>query len=221
MAHLQTFRGRSIPLGATALADGVNFALLCRHGTKVRLVLLPVDSDEAIGEIPLDPVKNRTGDHWHVLVAGLPHVFRYGWRVDGPQGGGHRFNLANILLDPSSTAIADGSTDISGYSSGADCAATLACLRALGVAIETPARGQVRISGRGLRGRRGAGRADHARDRIGAGGRDAGATDPAARRARAGQRAGTAASSWTVCSRPGPTPTSRTGTPVKSATKSR
>src|SRR5262245_55854945 len=110
MAHLRTFRGRSIPLGATALADGVNFALLCRHGTKVRLVLLPVDSEDVIGEIALDPVKNRTGDHWHVLVAGLPHVFRYGWRVDGPKGSGHRFNIENILLDPSSTAIADGST---------------------------------------------------------------------------------------------------------------
>jgi 3-phosphoshikimate 1-carboxyvinyltransferase len=49
-------------------------------------------------------------------------------------------------------ALADGSTHISGYSSGADCAATLACLRALGVPIDTPARGEVRIAGRGLRG---------------------------------------------------------------------
>src|SRR5438067_4040176 len=99
MTDLKTFRGRSLPLGATALADGVNFALLCRHGSEVRLVLLPVDSDEAIEEIGLDSVKNRTGDHWHILVAGLPAVFRYGWRVDGPRGGGHRFNVENILLD--------------------------------------------------------------------------------------------------------------------------
>ena len=75
-----------------------------------------MDGEEALAEIPLDPLKNRTGDHWHVLVAGLPPIFRYGWRVNGPEGGGHRFNPNNILLDPSSTAIADGSTwsDISG-----------------------------------------------------------------------------------------------------------
>src|SRR5207302_2526200 len=106
MPVLKTARGRSLPLGATALADGVNFALLCRHGTAVRLVLLPVDGEEPVAEISLDPLKNRTGDHWHVLVAGLPQIFRYGWRVHGPQGGGHRFNPEHILLDPSSTAIA-------------------------------------------------------------------------------------------------------------------
>jgi glycogen operon protein len=69
-----------------------------------------MDSADVLAEITLDPVMNRTGDHWHVLVAGLPPIFRYGWRVDGPPGDGHRFNPNDILLDPSSTAIADGST---------------------------------------------------------------------------------------------------------------
>ena len=32
MLNLRIARGRCIPLGATALADGVNFAILCRHG---------------------------------------------------------------------------------------------------------------------------------------------------------------------------------------------
>jgi 3-phosphoshikimate 1-carboxyvinyltransferase len=45
-------------------------------------------------------------------------------------------------------AIADGPTRIAGYSTGADCAATLACLRALGVPIETR-NGFVHITGRG------------------------------------------------------------------------
>jgi glycogen operon protein len=97
-----------MPLGATALADGVNFALLCRHGTKVWLVLMPSEGQEEWQEIELDPRKNRTGDHWHVLVSGLPPVFRYGWRVDGPQGGGHRFDPRILLLDPNSTALSDG-----------------------------------------------------------------------------------------------------------------
>ena len=33
--------------------------------------------------LPLDP-HDKTGDHWHVLVTGLPPAFCYGWRVDGP-----------------------------------------------------------------------------------------------------------------------------------------
>ncbi len=108
MLTLRTARGRSLPLGAVALADGVNFALLCRHGTSVRLVLLPLEGDVPYDEITLDPKKNRTGDHWHVLVAGLPPAFRYGWRVDGPRDGPHRFDPNIILLDPASTAISDG-----------------------------------------------------------------------------------------------------------------
>ncbi len=108
MHTLQTARGRSQPLGTTALADGINFALLCRHGTAVSLVLYLLHGEEPIAEIPLDPRKNRTGDHWHILVAGLPPVFRYGWRVDGPFVGPHRFNREAVLLDPSATAVSDG-----------------------------------------------------------------------------------------------------------------
>ena len=108
MQSLRTARGRSLPLGATALADGVNFAVLCRHGTAVTLVVYPLDGDRALAEISLDPSKNRTGSHWHVLVAGLPPAFRYGWRVDGPKDRGHRFDPALVLLDPSATALSDG-----------------------------------------------------------------------------------------------------------------
>ena len=46
MVSLRIARGRSLPLGATALADGINFALLCRHGTAVTLVLYDMHHDE-------------------------------------------------------------------------------------------------------------------------------------------------------------------------------
>ena len=108
MQTFRTARGRSLPLGATALADGVNFALLCRHGTAVRLVIYLLDVEEPLVEIPLDPRVHRTGDHWHIVVAGLPPSFRYGWRVDGPYRGGHRFDPGIVLLDPSATAISNG-----------------------------------------------------------------------------------------------------------------
>ena len=105
---LRTSRGRSLPLGTTALAEGVNFVLLCRHGTAVWLVLYPLEGEQPLAEIPLDPSKNRTGYHWHIQVAGLPPAFRYGWRVDGPPGGGHRFDPSIVLLDPSATALSGG-----------------------------------------------------------------------------------------------------------------
>jgi glycogen operon protein len=105
---LRVARGRSLPLGAAATADGINFALLCRHGTSVSLVLYPLDDAPPLGELTLHPRRNRTGDHWHILVSGLPQAFRYGWRVDGPSGPMHRFDPEAVLLDPAATALADG-----------------------------------------------------------------------------------------------------------------
>src|SRR5947209_19740531 len=100
MLTLRTARGRSLPLGATALIDGVNFALLCRHGTRVSLALSRADADEPLAEIELHPRKHRTGDVWHIQVTGLPATFCYGWRVDGPRGPLHRYDPRLVLLDP-------------------------------------------------------------------------------------------------------------------------
>ena len=91
----------------------MNFVVPCRHGSRVWLVLYNIDADDpipgdAIAEIELDGLKNRTGDHWHVFVSGLPPVFRYGWRIDGPPGNGNRFDATTVLLDPAATAISGG-----------------------------------------------------------------------------------------------------------------
>ncbi len=51
-------------------------------------------------------------------------------------------------------AVADGDTEIGGFLHGADCLATLAALRALGVTIECPARGPVIVRGAGRDGLR-------------------------------------------------------------------
>jgi isoamylase len=97
-----------MPLGAFSIADGVNFALLSRHATSVRLVLESLDQEHTLAELPLDPRTNRTGDHWHILVKDLPPSFRYGWRVDGPGLDGHRFNPEIVLIDPACTALSGG-----------------------------------------------------------------------------------------------------------------
>ena len=79
MTTLQSSRGRALPLGITTGRDGLNFALLCRHGTKVSLVLYPLELDAPpFAEVVLDRRINRTGDHWHIFITGLPNGFRYG-----------------------------------------------------------------------------------------------------------------------------------------------
>ena len=67
-------------------------------------------------------------------------------RVPGDKSVSHRA----IMLG----AIADGTTDISGFLEGADSLATLAAFRAMGVRIDGPEQGRVRVSGVGLHGLR-------------------------------------------------------------------
>ena len=82
-----------------------------------------------------------------VIVQPSPRV-RGHVRPPGDKSISHRYALL--------AAIADGSTTIRGYSTGADCASTLECLEGLGVAIERTGAGDaglsVRIEGRGLYG---------------------------------------------------------------------
>jgi len=112
--NLKRSRGRPLPLGLTAAGDSLNFSLLCRHGTAVTLVIQPFG--ERAFDIDLDPRINRTGNHWHIRLEGLPERFRYGWCVDGPVGPKNRFDPSITLLDPTSILVTGGE------SWGADCA---------------------------------------------------------------------------------------------------
>jgi 3-phosphoshikimate 1-carboxyvinyltransferase len=67
-------------------------------------------------------------------------------RVPGDKSISHRYALLS--------ALADGESHISGYSLGADCAATLTCLRSLGVQIRPTGPSAWAITGRGLGGLR-------------------------------------------------------------------
>ena len=67
-------------------------------------------------------------------------------RVPGDKSISHRYALL--------AALADGESVINGYSPGADCAATLECLRGLGVTIRRSAPATLAITGRGLGGLR-------------------------------------------------------------------
>jgi len=96
-------------LGSHAHGEGVNFAFFSRHASRVRLELFdhPEDATPARA-FDLDPVRNRTGDVWHIWIAGLRPGQLYAYRVDGPYDPqeGHRFNFNRLLIDPFATAIA-------------------------------------------------------------------------------------------------------------------
>lgn len=66
--------------------------------------------------------------------------------VPGDKSISHRYAML--------AALADGVSTIEGYSPGADCAATLSCLRGLGVHVREKGPGVFEIAGRGLRGLR-------------------------------------------------------------------
>jgi len=101
-------RGSPLPAGAVVTPTGINFVLICRHGTAVWLILSEPCDSEIHAEIRLDPLLNRTGDHWHVRVDNLPAKFCYGYRVDGPRDNGHRYDPRIILHDPYSRALSCG-----------------------------------------------------------------------------------------------------------------
>ena len=65
-------------------------------------------------------------------------------RVPGDKSISHRYALL--------AALTNGRCTITGYSSGGDCASTLACLEALGVSITRGPGAAVTVDGRGLRG---------------------------------------------------------------------
>jgi len=110
LCEVQSVRsGVPFPLGATIRADGVNFAVFSRHATGVRLDLFSRSEDAVPARtILLNPVRNKTGDVWHVWLEGIQPGQVYGYRFAGPYlpHEGHRFNPDRLVVDPCATAIA-------------------------------------------------------------------------------------------------------------------
>jgi glycogen operon protein len=101
-------RGSPLPLGATAVRDGINFAIFSRDATSAVLVLYREGESQPFVEVPYDARFNRTGDIWHGLVRGLDPGFRYGYRFDRQPNVNphmHRFDPKIVLLDPCAKAI--------------------------------------------------------------------------------------------------------------------
>ncbi len=101
--ELKKDKGRPYPLGASFYGNGINFAIVSRHGTEVNLRLYdPEDQKKLIEEISLHPRINRTGDVWHIYLEGLPSNLLYSYSIDGPHGDNvpDRFDETRDLIDP-------------------------------------------------------------------------------------------------------------------------
>ena len=100
--------GRSFPLGATVLGDGVNFSVFSREASRVDLLLFddPAATRPA-RVIELDPRTHRTYHYWHVFVPGIRPGQVYAYRADGPFAPAYalRFDPAKVLLDPYGRAV--------------------------------------------------------------------------------------------------------------------
>ena len=102
--------GKALPLGASLVNDGVNFAVFSRNATAVTLIVFEsTDPNSSWKEIPLDKRGNKTGNIWHCFVRGLGAGTCYLYRADGPYfpEKGQRFNPYKVLLDPYAKALTD------------------------------------------------------------------------------------------------------------------
>lgn len=112
MDFLRILPGKPLDEGAVVTDGGVNFCVFSRNATAVFLELFKKADDAApYKTVKLTPELNRTGDLWHVFVAGLKPGALYLYRVEGPfeVEKGHRFDGTKFLYDPKARALTDGS----------------------------------------------------------------------------------------------------------------
>ena len=109
-ASYKTEPGKTHPLGATLIKDGVNFAIFSQHATAVELLLFENPQDpEPVQTIELDPQTNKTFYFWHVFIRGLKPGAGYAYRLDGSPDveKGHRYNENKVLIDPYAKCISN------------------------------------------------------------------------------------------------------------------
>ena len=112
-------RGHPLPYGAVARREGVNFSIASHHATGVTLVILLPGEEDPVLELPLDARYNRTGDVWHVFVAGLDPGIEYGFRLErdpNPEPEVHRYDPSKTVIDP----FGKGLVGLEGWGRGGD-----------------------------------------------------------------------------------------------------
>ena len=97
--------GTPYPLGATADADGVNFAVFAGSAEQVYVCLFDPSGRQEVRRVALPEC---TDEIWHGHIAGLRVGQLYGLRAHGPYEPerGHRYNANKLLLDPYARSLA-------------------------------------------------------------------------------------------------------------------
>lgn len=112
MDSSRILQGKPNELGSTVFPDGVNFALYSKSATQVILSLFEDSkSTKPYASIPLNPLKNKTGDIWHVFVKDLKPGALYLYQIAGPYNPpeGQRFNINKYIVDPCAKSFSQGS----------------------------------------------------------------------------------------------------------------
>jgi glycogen operon protein len=105
-ASRRLLTGTPAPLGASVTPRGVNFALHAPTATAVWLVVWPGGRRGAREDLALAEPRHRTGDVWHLEVAGIAPPLEWAWRVERPASLGEPPPDANRpLLDPYARAV--------------------------------------------------------------------------------------------------------------------
>jgi isoamylase len=94
---LELTAGLPYPLGATVCDDGVNFAVVSEHATRIELCVFDEAGNERRATLP-----GHTDGVWHGKLRGAGPGLLYGLRAYGQYapGLGHRFNPHELLVDP-------------------------------------------------------------------------------------------------------------------------
>ena len=97
--------GKPYPLGATADADGANFAVFSAHATRIDVCIFDAPNGREIDRFELP---EYTDEVFHGHLTGVGPGSFYGFRAHGPfePEAGHRFNPNKLLLDPYARAHA-------------------------------------------------------------------------------------------------------------------
>lgn len=98
-----------LPYGAIIHDDGVQFVVVSRSATAMRVLTYDKAQDREPSEIiDFDPALNRWGDIWSIFVPGMEAGQLYHYQADGPHEPeqGHRFDPTARLIDPYAKALA-------------------------------------------------------------------------------------------------------------------
>ncbi|CAK7345556.1 unnamed protein product [Dovyalis caffra] len=110
LRKFQVFEGHPAPFGATVRDGGVNFAIFSANAVSATLCLISLSDlleNRVTEQIFLNPLTNKTGDVWHVLLKGDFKDVLYGYKFDGnfsPEEGLY-YGPSQIVLDPYAKAV--------------------------------------------------------------------------------------------------------------------